>query len=350
MCVCGWSVLRLWVLCFLYIGSCHSCDWTCQFVVFLHLQTWLRSLCLRWSPSWRRCWSPSLSWSSAGWATRTMNEAWTKHGMRGMSPDLCWFCCVFLSQLSILQETKEVDNVDTSWSKLIVVVSNGLGMPTSWSDKSTCLFDVLVQCRLQGDTHILYYYIYYIYVYIYILYIYIIYIYRGTLHWGIFSLVYMLGGSARLGILATLNLSQISEFALATQMQSLPIYAALASCAAQISADMKIYEIIGIQIWYVMTFHDDDLLISFRFESLVLVQKRIHIIDYLAELKAFGISVFVQTKDAPQIQAPRWFVHLEPLLQWFLLKPEVTGEIIGIRWDQNSYLHEHTLGFCFKMF
>jgi len=31
---------------------------------------------------------------------------------------------------------------------------------------------------------------------------------------GIFSLVYMLGGSARLGILATLNLSQISEFAL----------------------------------------------------------------------------------------------------------------------------------------
>jgi hypothetical protein len=58
----------------------------------------------------------------------------------------------------------------------------------------------------------------------------------------------MLGGSARLGILATLNLSQISEFALATQMQSLPIYAALASCAAQISADMKIYEVIGIQI------------------------------------------------------------------------------------------------------
>ena len=30
----------------------------------------------------------------------------------------------------------------------------------------------------------------------------------------------MLGGSARLGILATLNLSQISEFALASEMQN----------------------------------------------------------------------------------------------------------------------------------
>ena len=136
----------------------------------------LRSLCLRWSPSWRRCWSPSLSWSSAGWATRTsMNDAWNAWN------DVSRPLLILLSQLSILlQEIKEVDNVDTSWSKLIVVVSNGLGMPTSRSDKSTCLFDVLVQCRLQGDTHIVLLYILYniyicIYIYIYV-HIYIIYI------------------------------------------------------------------------------------------------------------------------------------------------------------------------------